>query len=416
MTCEIITIGDEIIIGQVTDTNSSFIAAELNKIGIEIIRITSVGDNKESITGALGHAKEKADIVIMTGGLGPTEDDITKKTLAEYFSSRLVTNQNVLDHIKGFLANRSMEITERNIRQAELPDNCKIIFNSYGTASGMWFEENGKIFISLPGVSYEMRSMIINDIVPEFKKRFKLPVIIHKTILINGMTESETADRLRNWEIELPRNIKLAYLPSPGILRLRLSGTGIDKNKLENEIKNQTEKLFKLISDCIFGYDNDRLEEITGKLLAEHNLTIAVAESCTGGKISELITSVPGSSEYFKGSVIAYSNEIKTRILGVSEHDIKKYGAVSEEVVRLMAEKTMNLYNTDFAVATSGIAGPSGGTEQKPVGTTWIAVASKKETIAKKFSFGEHRGRNILKASVTALNMLRKQVIINIEQ
>jgi nicotinamide-nucleotide amidase len=416
MNAEIITIGDEITIGQVTDTNSSFIAAELNKTGIEIIRITSVGDNKESITGALDNAKEKADIVIITGGLGPTEDDITKRTLAEYFNSRLVTNQDVLDHIKGFLTNRSMKITKRNIRQAELPDNCKIIFNSYGTASGMWFEENGKIFISLPGVSYEMRSMIINDIIPEFKKRLKLPVIIHKTILINGMTESETADRLRNWEIKLPGNIKLAYLPSPGILRLRLSGTGIDKSKLENEIKNQTEKLFKLISDCVFGYDNDRLEEITGKLLEEHNLTVAVSESCTGGKISELITSVPGSSEYFKGSVIAYSNEIKTRILGVSEHDIKKYGAVSEQVVRSMAEKTMNLLNTDFAIATSGIAGPSGGTEQKPVGTTWIAVASKKETIAKKFSFGEHRGRNILKASVTALNMLRKQVIINIQQ
>jgi nicotinamide-nucleotide amidase len=415
MTSEIITIGDEIIIGQVIDTNSAFIAEELNKTGIEIIRITSVPDNKDSITNALDNAKEKADIIIMTGGLGPTGDDITKNTLAEYFNSTLVINQNVLDHIKGFLSNRSMEITERNIKQAELPDNCKIIFNNYGTASGMWFEEYGKIFISLPGVSYEMKSMITNNVIPEFKKRFKLPFIIHKTILTNGMTESEVAEHLQIWEDKLPHNIKLAYLPSPGILRLRLSGTGIDKSKLENEIKDQTDKLIKLIPDCVFGYGDDRLEEITGRLLAEHNLTLAVAESCTGGKISELITSVPGSSAYFKGSVIAYSNEIKIRLLGVSEHDITKYGAVSEKLVKSMAEKTMNLYNTDFAVATSGIAGPSGGTPQKPVGTTWIAIASKDETIARKFSFGEHRGRNILKASVTALNMLRKQLILNIQ-
>lgn len=415
MTCEIITIGDEIIIGQVTDTNSSFIAEELNKIGIEIMRITSVPDNRDSITDALDKSKEKADIIIMTGGLGPTGDDITKNTLADYFNSTLVINQDILDRIKTFLSNRSMEVTERNIKQAELPDNCKIILNNYGTASGMWFEENGKIFISLPGVSYEMQSMIKNDIIPEFKKRFKLPVIIHRTILTNGMTESEMAEHLKDWESKLPGNIKLAYLPSPGILRLRLSGIGIDKSKLEKEIENQTDGLFKLISDCIFGYDDDRIEEITGKILAKHNLTVAAAESCTGGKISELITSVSGSSDYFKGSVIAYSNEIKIRLLGVSENDIANYGAVSEEVVKAMAENTMNLYNTDFAVATSGIAGPSGGTEQKPVGTTWIAVASKNETIARRFSFGEHRGRNIQKASVTALNMLRKHVILNIK-
>ncbi len=416
MKAEIITIGDEIIIGQVTDTNSSYIAEELNKIGIEIIRITSVPDNKASISDALDNAKEKADITIMTGGLGPTGDDITKNTLAEYFNSTLVINQDILDRIKTFLSNRSMEVTERNIKQAELPDNCKIILNSYGTASGMWFEEYGKIFISLPGVSYEMKSMITNDIIPEFKKRFKLPVIIHKTILTNGMTESEMAEHLKDWESQLPANIKLAYLPSPGILRLRLSGTGIDKSELENEIKTQTSNLLKLISDYVFGYDEDRIEEITGKLLAEHNLTVAAAESCTGGKISELITSVPGSSAYFKGSVIAYLNEIKISLLGVSENDIANYGAVSEKVVKAMAENTMNLYNTDYAIATSGIAGPSGGTAQKPVGTTWIAIASKNETIARKFSFGEHRGRNIQKTSVTALNMLRKQVILNIKQ
>jgi nicotinamide-nucleotide amidase len=416
MTSEIIIIGNEITIGQVIDTNSSFIAQELNKIGIEITRITSVPDNKNSITDALDNAREKADIIITTGGLGPTGDDITKDTLAEYFNSTLVINEDVLNHIKIFLSNRSMEVTERNVRQAELPDNCRIIFNNYGTASGMWFEEYGKVFISLPGVSYEMKSMITNDIIPQFRKRFKLPVIIHKTILTNGMAESDMAEHLQDWESKLPSGIKLAYLPSPGILRLRVSGTGIDKSKLEKEIQNHTDTLIKLISDFVFGFDDDKLEEVTGNLLAEHNFTVAVAESCTGGKISELITSVPGSSAYFKGSVIAYSNEIKTRILGVSEQEISGYGAVSEEVVRSMAEKIINLYSTDFAVATSGIAGPSGGTEQKPVGTTWIAVASKDKIIARKFSFGEHRGRNILKASYTALNMLRKLILLNIQQ
>ncbi len=415
MKAEIITIGDEITIGQVIDTNSSFIAEELNRIGIAITRITSVPDNKDSITDAMDNAREKADIVIMTGGLGPTGDDITKNALAEYFSSKLVINRNVLNHIKVFLSNRSMELTDRNARQAELPDNCSVIFNKYGTASGMWFEEYGKVFISLPGVSYEMKSMITNDIIPRFRKIFRLPVIIHKTILTNGMAESDMAEYLKDWESKLPSGIKLAYLPSPGILRLRVSGTGSDKSKLEIEIENQTDTLIELISDYVFGFDEDKLEEITGMLLAENKLTVAVAESCTGGKISELITSVPGSSAYFKGSVIAYSNEIKTRILGVSELDISRHGAVSEEVVRSMAEKTMNLYNTDFAVATSGIAGPSGGTGKKPVGTTWIAVAAKRKTIAQKFSFGEHRGRNILKASYTALNMLRKCILLNIQ-
>ena len=416
MTSEIITIGDEITIGQVIDTNSAFIAEELNKIGIEITRITSVSDNKDSITGALDNAKEKADIVIITGGLGPTGDDITKNTLAEYFGSTLVLNQVVLDRIKEFLLSRSMEVTERNIKQAELPDNCKIIMNDYGTASGMWFEKKGKIFISLPGVSYEMKSMIKNDIITEFKRRFKLPFIIHKTILTNGTTESEMADRLNSWESSLPPGIKLAYLPSPGILRLRISGTGNDKSKLEKEINNRYDELFKLISDYIFGHEDDRIEEITGNLLAKNNLTVAVAESCTGGKISELLTSIPGSSAYFKGSVVAYSNEIKTRILGVSENNLKKFGAVSEEVVKEMAEKTLKLYNACFAVAISGIAGPSGGTDMKPVGTTWIAVTSKDETVTRKFSFGEHRGRNILKASFTALNMLRKLILSTIEK
>jgi len=413
MTSEIITIGDEITIGQVVDTNSAFIATQLNEAGIEVIKITSVPDRKESIIDALNIAREKADLVIMTGGLGPTGDDITKDTLAEYFNSTLVLNKDVLDHIKKLLSHLSVNISERNAKQAELPDNCKIIVNNFGSASGMWFEEQEKIFVSLPGVSYEMKAMITNDIIPSLKKRFKLPVIIHKTILTSGVAESVMADMLEDWESKLPSSLKLAYLPSPGILRLRISGTGSSRDKLQKDIDLQSDKLNALIADYIFGYDDDKIEEITGSLLAKQNHTVAVAESCTGGKISGLITSVPGSSQYFKGSVIAYSNEIKIKILGVSEDTLNKYGAVSEEAVKAMALNIMNIYNTDYAVATSGIAGPSGGTRTKPVGTTWICVASSKEAVAMKYNFGRDRGRNILKASITALGMLRKLIINN---
>jgi nicotinamide-nucleotide amidase len=413
MTSEIITIGDEIIIGQVIDTNSAFIAASLNDAGIEVSKITSVPDKKESITGALDIARKTADIIIMTGGLGPTGDDITKITLAGYFKSNLVLNKDVLEHIKKLISHLPGKISERNMKQAELPENCKIIVNNYGSASGMWFEDNGKIFISLPGVSYEMKAMITNNIVPALKEKFSLPVIIHKTILTSGVAESIMADKIKDWENALPAALKLAYLPSPGILRLRISGTGSSRENVRKEIEQQTEELISLIGGDIFGYDNDLLEETVGKLLVKRKQTIAVAESCTGGKISELITSVAGSSLYFTGSVIAYSNEIKTKILGVSEDTLEKYGAVSEEVVRAMAANIRKIYNTDYAVATSGIAGPTGGTRKKPVGTTWICVSSENDAVAMKYNLGKQRGRNILKASITALNMLRKLILNN---
>jgi len=413
MTSEIITIGDEIIIGQVIDTNSAFIATSLNEAGIEVLKITSVPDKKESITGALNIARKTADIIIMTGGLGPTGDDITKITLAGYFKSHLVLNKDVLEHIKKLISHLPGKISERNMKQAELPDNCKIIINNYGSASGMWFEDKGKIFISLPGVSYEMNAMITNDIIPALKERFSLPAIIHKTILISGVAESIMADKIKDWEEGLPPMLKLAYLPSPGILRLRISGTGISREKVRKEIEQQSDKLISLIGDDVFGYDDDILEETVGKLLVKRKQTVAVAESCTGGKISELITSVAGSSLYFKGSVIAYSNEIKTGILGVSEDTIENHGAVSEEVVRAMAVNIRKIYNTDYAVATSGIAGPTGGTSKKPVGTTWICVASEDKVIARKYNLGKQRGRNILKASISSLNMLRKLILNN---
>jgi nicotinamide-nucleotide amidase len=413
MTSEIITIGDEIIIGQVIDTNSAFIAASLNEAGIEVLKIASVPDKKEGITSALDIARKTADIIIMTGGLGPTGDDITKNTLAGYFKSNLVLNKEVLEHIKKLISHLPGKISERNMKQAELPDNCKIIANNYGSASGMWFEDKGKIFISLPGVTYEMKAMITNDVVPALKERFRLPVIIHKTILTSGVAESIMADKIKDWEEGLPPTLKLAYLPSPGILRLRISGTGSSREKVLQEIDRQSDKLISLISDDVFGYDDDLLEEKVGKLLVKRKQTVAIAESCTGGKISELITSVAGSSLYFKGSVIAYSNEIKTGILGVREDIIEKYGAVSEAVVRAMAVNIRKIYNTNYAVASSGIAGPTGGTPQKPVGTTWICVASEDKIIASKYNLGKQRGRNILKASITALNMLRKLILNN---
>ena len=413
MTSEIITIGDEIIIGQVIDTNSAFIAASLNEAGIEVLKIASVPDKKEGITSALDIARKTADIIIMTGGLGPTGDDITKNTLAGYFKSHLVLNKDVLEHIEKLISHLPGKISERNMKQAELPDNCKIIANNYGSASGMWFEEKEKIFISLPGVTYEMKAMITNDVVPALKERFRLPVIIHKTILTSGVAESIMADKIKDWEEGLPPTLKLAYLPSPGILRLRISGTGSSREKVLQEIDRQSDKLISLISDDVFGYDDDLLEEKVGKLLVKRKQTVAIAESCTGGKISELITSVAGSSLYFKGSVIAYSNEIKTGILGVREDIIEKYGAVSEAVVRAMAVNIRKIYNTNYAVASSGIAGPTGGTPQKPVGTTWICVASEDKIIASKYNLGKQRGRNILKASITALNMLRKLILNN---
>ncbi len=413
MKAEIITIGDELLIGQIIDTNSVYIVEKLGQIGIETVRMTSVGDNNDRITNALNNAKENADIIIMTGGLGPTDDDITKQTLAEYFDSKLVLNKKMLAGIKKFLQSRSLIISERNIKQAELPDNCKIIPNKYGTASGMWFEKHGKTFISLPGVSYEMKWMIEKEIIPEFKARFKLPVILHKTILTNGLAESDMSEKIKDWENKLPNNMKLAYLPSPGILRLRLSVYGNNKTQMEKDIKIQVENLNNIISENIFGYDNDRIEELVGKLLIKNNHRLGIAESCTGGIISELITSVPGSSAYFKGSVVAYSNEIKRDVLGISDADLNIHGAVSQEVVRKMAEGVMRLYKTDYAVATSGIAGPEGGTDLKPVGTTWIVVASKNQTITMKFNFGDHRGRNILKAAVTALVMLRKLLLLS---
>lgn len=408
---EIITIGEELLIGQVIDTNSAWISQQLNLIGISVQQITSISDNKKQIIKTLTQATQRSQLVLITGGLGPTKDDITKQTLAEYFNSKLVFNENAFKNIEAIFSRRNLKVTELNKQQAYLPDNCKVIPNLEGTACGMQFKKNNCIVISIPGVPYEMKTMMEKFILPELQNIFKLPYVVHKTILTQGIGESLLAEKIEEWENNLPQNISLAYLPSPGIVRLRLSAIGENKSELENLIQKQIDKLNEIISEYIYGYDNDSLEVIIGNLLKAKNKTLAVAESCTGGYIAHLITSVPGSSKYFKGGIVSYANEIKINELQVNKNDLDKFGAVSRQVVEQMAQNILKKYHADYAVATSGIAGPDGGTPEKPVGMVWIAVADKCNVSAQVYYMGEHRGRNIQKSAITALNLLRKKIL-----
>lgn len=408
---EIITIGDELLIGQVVDTNSAWIGEQLNLIGIKVFQITSISDDRQHILKTLREAENRAEIVLITGGLGPTKDDITKVTLCEYFDTHLVFNEKAYNRIENLFNIRGFTMTELNRKQAELPATCLPIPNINGTASGMWFEKNGKIFISMPGVPFEMKQMMTTWILPRLAEKFNSHFIVHKTILTQGGGESFIAKIIENWEDNLPGTIKLAYLPQPGMVRLRLTATGNDKNELLLQLETETEKVEKLIPDLIFGFDNESLEGVIGKHLLSQQATVSTAESCTGGYIAHLITSIPGSSEYFKGSVIAYANVVKKEVLGVKNESLEQYGAVSEEVVIQMAEGVKTKLKTDFAIATSGVAGPDGGSENKPVGYTWIAVATPTVTIARQFLFGEDRGRNIRKTAIMALDMLRKELV-----
>ncbi|RLD61698.1 MAG: competence/damage-inducible protein A [Bacteroidetes bacterium] len=411
MKAEIVSIGDEILIGQILNTNSQWIAQQLNLIGINVCQISTISDNKNHILKALDEAGKRASIILITGGLGPTKDDVTKNALCEYFGTKLIFNKEVYKNIERFISKRDMGMNHLNKEQAEVPENCKIINNKYGTAAGMWFEKNNTVYVSMPGVPFEMTSMMKEEIIPLIKNKFNTPIIIHKTVLTQGYPESELAEKLSDWEDNLPKNMSLAYLPSPENLKLRLSIKGENSELLTKKIDEEVDKLKKLINPYIFGYNKETLQEVVGKLLILNNKTLASAESCTGGNIAQLITSVSGSSKYFLGSVVAYSNNIKTSILNVKNHSLEQYGAVSKQVVSEMAKGIINLFHSDYAIATSGIAGPTGGTEEKPVGTTWIAVASKDQIIAKKFLFGDNRERNIIRASATALNMLRKLIL-----
>ncbi|MFC2175434.1 competence/damage-inducible protein A [Bacteroidota bacterium] len=412
MKVEIITIGDEILIGQIIDTNSAWMAQQLNEIGVKVERIVTISDKQAEIIEALRGAEVRADVVLVTGGLGPTKDDVTKKALSDYFECGATFYPEIAKHIERLFVKFGKEITELNRLQAELPSACQPLHNELGTAPGMWFETNDTVFVCMPGVPYEMKGIMTNHVLPRIVKDFKLPTIIHKTVLTMGMGESWLSERIAAWEDALPEQIKLAYLPSPDRVRLRLSAIGNAEKALSQLVAKEVEKLRGLIPNLIFGYDNETIEEVIGQLLRAKKLTVSTAESCTGGRIASLITSISGSSDYYLGSVVSYSNTIKMQELRVLENDLIAHGAVSEEVVKQMAVGARAKLKTDYAIATSGIAGPDGGTDEKPVGTVWISIAGPTRTVAKKFQFGHDRKRNIEISAKAALNLLRKELVL----
>lgn len=408
---EIMTIGDELLIGQVIDTNSAWMGQKLNEIGIKVKQITSVSDDRQHILSALADAQKRADIVLITGGLGPTKDDITKKTLCDYFNTGLVFHEPSFEIISEIFKTRGRTISETNRLQAMVPENCTVLLNKNGTAPGMWFEHDNTIFVSMPGVPNEMKGLMENSVIPALRKKYNLSPIVHRTILTQGIGESFLSDLIEEWELALPAYMKLAYLPAAGMVRLRITAHGENEAQLRNEIEAKVSDLKVLIGDYIYGYENDQLEELIGRLLKERKATVVTAESCTGGYIAHRITSIAGSSEYYRGSVVPYSNELKVSLLNVNQDLIAQHGAVSEPVVRSMAENGRLLLKADYCIATSGIAGPTGGSEEKPVGTVWIAVSGPDETRAWKVQLGSNRLRIISETALHALNGLRKQLI-----
>jgi len=406
MLAEIITIGDEILIGQIVDTNSAWIAQQLNNIGIRVKQISSVSDDPDHILTALAEAKARVDIILITGGLGPTKDDITKKTIAEYFEVKLVENKEALDNVIQIFSRYNRPLLDVNRLQAQVPENCEVILNKNGTAPGMWFNVHGKIYVSMPGVPHEMMYMMEEDVLPKLKSSLKLPVIIHKTILTVGEGESFLADRIADIEDALPSHIKLAYLPKLGQVRLRLSGYGEEKNALSAEIDKFAAKIIERVSEVVVAEEDISIERSILDQMAAKGLTLSVAESCTGGYISHLFTQHAGASKVFAGGAVTYSYELKEDILGVRHETLANYGAVSEETVIEMVEGALRNFKTDYAIAVTGIAGPDGGTPEKPAGTVWIAVASAKRKFVKKFLFGKKRQQNIERSAVSALGML----------
>ena len=410
MNAEIITIGDEILIGQIVDTNAAYIAQKLNAAGIIVSERSSVGDRAEQITRAIEQSMQRSDIVILTGGLGPTKDDITKTTLAKLFGGQMRNDKRVEEHVRSMLALRGIEFNELNRSQAMVPDSCEVLFNAHGTAPGMWFEREGKVVISLPGVPFEMRHLMEDEVLPRLQSRFALRQVVHRTLITAGIAESMLAARIAEWEDALPDYLHLAYLPAPNIVRLRLSAYDVDGTVAEREIDERFRQLEELIPDNIVGFEGATLQEQVHHLLIESGKTLAVAESCTGGSISAKFTAMAGASTYFLCGVTAYANEAKRDILGVDESLIEHHGAVSEEVARAMAEGVRRISGADFAVATTGIAGPTGGSEQKPVGTVWFAVASERGTVAKMRNSGTDRGQVIDRATAYAIEFLRDHI------
>lgn len=407
---EILAIGDELLYGQTLDTNSHFISEKLTEIGVKVIRRTTIADREEEILNALKEAEIRADIVVITGGLGPTSDDLTKPCLARHFNCGMKINEQAFDEIKSYFEKRGREFSELNQTQALLPEACTMLSNPVGTAPGMWFEKNRRIMVSMPGVPHEMTYLMENEVLPRIKKLFPLPVIYHKMIKTCGIGESFLADKIKTWEDNLPSGFKLAYLPSLGEVKLRLTATGADKNILSKQGTQLVDELQKYAADYIYGYDEDTLEAKIGELLAERKLSLATAESCTGGFLAHSVTSVPGSSVYFKGSVVAYDNLVKIRQLDVPENVLEQFGAVSEETVKIMAENVRKKLGADVGVATSGIAGPGGGTPEKPVGLIWIAYADGKTTEAKKLLSLKDRMFNIQYGSKALLTFLFRKL------
>ncbi|HQQ95180.1 MAG TPA: competence/damage-inducible protein A [Bacteroidia bacterium] len=420
MNAEIISIGDELLIGQITNTNSVWIAQQLTLLGIRVIHHSSIADSESAIVNAFDQAlKRSSSFVFITGGLGPTKDDITKRCFADYFQSKLVMNEEVLAIVTSFFVKRGREVTELNRQQALVPEHCEVIMNYKGTAPGMWMQKQNTIFISMPGVPHEMKAMMSDSVLPAITKRFSLPAIFHKSVLTVGMGESMLAEKIENWENALePDGIRLAYLPQPGMVRLRLSAFGGDQKTLQDKVEKHIKSLRALIPENIFatesfGEEHLSLQEVVLDLLRERQMSFSVAESCTGGYLSSLITAVPGASDVFKGGIVPYTNGAKRDLLGLDENIFQNFGAVSKECVTELARNARLKFNSDFGIGISGIAGPSGGTAEKPVGLVWIAVAGKDKLIAMKYQFGENRQINITMSAITALNMLRKLILKN---
>ena len=423
----IITIGDELLIGQTIDTNSAFIAQELNKIGVWVRRRVAVGDVWDDIWQALDEESKQSQIILITGGLGPTADDITKPLLCKYFGGKMIVDENVLNHVKYLFEKvyrRPGPILERNLKQAEVPDVCTVLHNARGSAPGMWFapqppkggvsiSSDKKIFISLPGVPHEMKGLVTSEVIPRLLKEYTMPAVVHRTAFTAGLGESMIAELLLDFESSLPPYIKLAYLPSYGMVRLRLTSTGDNKEEVEKGLAPYFEKIQELVKDYLVTNEDEGLEIVIGKILKAQNKTMGTAESCTGGYIAHLITSIAGSSAYYKGSIVSYANDVKENILGVKEDTLKQYGAVSEKTVQEMVKGALIKLKIDYALATSGIMGPDGGTDEKPVGTVWIAAGSKDKIQTLKLNLRFDRRRNIEMTAANALNFLRKFILTN---
>lgn len=410
MKASIITIGDEILIGQIVDTNSVSIARHLNAAGIVVCEKVSVGDERAQIIETLRRAMQRCEVTVVTGGLGPTKDDITKKTLAEMFGCGMIHNPEVGRHVEAMLAARGIEYNELNRAQAEVPECCTVLFNAHGTAPGMWFERDGRVVVSLPGVPFEMEHLMQDEVMPRLKSHFSLKQIVHRTMITAGLPESMLAKKIEMWENDLPPYLKLAYLPNPGAVRLRLSAYEVEGTSVAQEIERRFDELRKIIPHNVIGYETATMQELVHRILTDRGESLATAESCTGGTIAARFTAMPGASAYFLTGVVAYSNDAKVKLLGVSSEDIARYGAVSEQVARQMAEGVRRISGADYAIATTGIAGPAGGSAAKPVGTVWIAVAAPRRTVAILKQCGTDRGQIIDRASAFAIGLLRDEL------